>query len=216
MAKECNLKISDFHGTSKLIDPSAGGNINLSGSISDDSGKPITWTMNVAGQTYTGTGTAPSATWDGKDGSGKVVDPGTYSATLTAQTADGQCSDTNTISFTVEPPPEYSCGLYVDFGSSANVASGALTHNQDLFSTKGAGLATSMALYYNSQDPHSASLGTGWSHSYDISLKQNSDGSVVFHEGNGKRKCEIRCTLDTQSGFNWTLNPELTGQAIRF
>jgi hypothetical protein len=28
--------------------------------------------------------------------------------------------------------------------------------------------------------------------------------------------CEIRCTLDTQSGLNWTPNPELTGQAIRF
>jgi hypothetical protein len=29
-------------------------------------------------------------------------------------------------------------------------------------------------------------------------------------------ECEIRCTLDTQSGLNWTPNPELTGQAIRF
>jgi hypothetical protein len=29
-------------------------------------------------------------------------------------------------------------------------------------------------------------------------------------------KCEIRCRLDTQSGFSWTLNPELTGQSIRY
>jgi len=27
--------------------------------------------------------------------------------------------------------------------------------------------------------------------------------------------CKIRSKLDTQSGFNWTLNPELTGQSIR-
>jgi len=29
-------------------------------------------------------------------------------------------------------------------------------------------------------------------------------------------ECKIRSILDTQSGFNWTPNPELTGQAIRF
>ena len=28
-------------------------------------------------------------------------------------------------------------------------------------------------------------------------------------------RCKIRGKLDTQSGFNWTLNPELTGQSIR-
>jgi RHS repeat-associated protein len=185
---DCNLKITSFSGVSSpILDPSAGGSIPLTGTIFDDSGKPITWTMNVAGATYPGTGNAPSATWDGRDGSGKVVEPGEYSATLTAQT-DGQCSDSSTISFTVEPPPDNSCGLYVDFGSSANVASGALAHSQDLFSTKSAGLTTSITLYYNSQDPHSASLGTGWSHSYDISFKQNSNGSVVLHEGNGNRK----------------------------
>jgi len=29
---------------------------------------------------------------------------------------------------------------------------------------------------------------TGWSHSYDVSLKTNSDGSVLLHKGNGKRR----------------------------
>jgi len=29
------------------------------------------------------------------------------------------------------------------------------------------------------------------------------------------QECKIRSKLDTQSGFNWTLNPELTGQSIR-
>lgn len=187
VASSCNLKIDDFHGASNLIS-SSGGNIDLSGSISDDSGRPISWTIDVAGKIYTGTGISPSATWDGKDGSGKAVDPGAYTATLTAQTVDGKCSGTKTISFTVQPPPDNSCSLYVDFGSSASVASGALVHSQEIFSIKGTGLATNMTLYYNSQDPHSASLGTGWSHSYDVSLKANNDGSMVLHEGNGKRK----------------------------
>ena len=29
-------------------------------------------------------------------------------------------------------------------------------------------------------------------------------------------KCKIRSTLDTQSGLNWTPNPEVTGHSIRF
>ena len=188
--KSCNLKITSFSGTSKLI-PSSGGDINLFGSITDDSGKPISWTINSAGKTYAGTGTSPTTTWDGKDVSGKTVDPGGYSATLTVQTADGLCSDIKTIPFTVEPPPDNSCALYVNFGSSANITSGALTHSQDLFSSRGNKLATSFIIYYDSQNPRSASLGAGWSHSYDIFIKQNKDSSVMLHEGNGKRKLYI-------------------------
>jgi len=187
--KSCQLNIASFSGSSTaILDPASGGSIPLTGTISDDPDQAITWTMNIAGNIYSGTGTSASVTWDGKDASGRMVEPGGYAATLTAQTADGQCSDSKTINFTVVPPPDDSCGLYVDFGSSANVASGNLSHSQELFSTKGGALASGITLYYNSLDPHSASLSTGWSHSYDISLKQNSDGSVVLHEGNGKRK----------------------------
>lgn len=182
----CNLKITDFTGTSKIIDPSSGGNIGLSGSISDDSGKPVNWSISIAGGTYSGTGLSPSITWDGKDGNGKIVEPGTYAATLTAQTDDGKCSDTKTIPFTVETPPDNSCGLYVDFGSSAHVASGNLSHSQTLFFTKGGSLALGMTLFYNSLDPVNAALGRGWSHNYAVKLRENADGSVLISEGNWK------------------------------
>lgn len=179
----CDATITNLSGSNRMIDSNAGGDVTISAAVSESA----SWTLDIAGKTYTGSGPV-SVTWDGKDASGRVVEPGGYSATLTAQTADGQCSDSKTINFTVEPPPDNSCSLYVDFGSTANVASGNLFHSQELFSTKGSGLTTAMTLYYYSQDPHSASLGTGWSHSYDISLKQNADGSIVLHEGNGKRK----------------------------
>jgi hypothetical protein len=39
---------------------------------------------------------------------------------------------------------------------------------------------------------------------------------IEFYRERGREiKCKIRSKLDTQSGFNWTLNPELTGQSIR-
>ncbi len=144
--------------------------------------------MTVAGNTYTGTGASPSFAWDGKDSGGKVVEPGSYSATLTTQTADGKCSDSRTINFEVVPALDDQCGLLVTFGSSANMASGNLSHSQELFSAGTGSLATSITLYYNSLDGYAGPLGTGWSHSYDIAVKQNGDGSVVFRKGNGGRK----------------------------
>ncbi len=144
--------------------------------------------MTVAGSLHTGIGASPSFVWDGKDGGGKVVEPGSYSATLTAQTADGKCSDSRTINFEVVPAPDDQCGLLVTFGSTANMASGNLSHSQELFSAGSGSLATSITLYYNSLDGYAGPLGTGWSHSYDIAVKQNGDGSVVLRKGNGGRK----------------------------
>ncbi|MDO8446578.1 MAG: RHS repeat-associated core domain-containing protein [Deltaproteobacteria bacterium] len=183
----CDIKITSFDGNDKLIDPSSGGNILLTGEIFDSSGKTISWKVTLAGKEYEGIGTAVTVIWDGKDAQGKVVDEGTYTATLEAK-IDDTCKDTKSIDFEVVPPPPNTCGLYVDFGSSANTASGNLSHNQELFSTKGSGLSASMSLYYTSQDSHNISLGMGWSHSYDITVKANSDGSVVFRDGNGKKK----------------------------
>ena len=115
------------------------------------------------------------------------MDPGTYTATLTAQTADGQCHDTSTASVNVAWNAQ--CSLNVTLGSSANVASGKLSHSQELFSTRGTGLATSMTLYYNSKDSQLCIS----RHRLEPQLRHHpssrtADGSVVLHEGNGKRK----------------------------
>jgi RHS repeat-associated protein len=68
------------------------------------------------------------------------------------------------------------------------MASGALTHSQELFATSGSALPLALSLSYDSQAPHAGSLGLGWSHSYDIFLKVNTDGSMVLHEGSGRRR----------------------------
>ena len=188
VVEACDLAISEFSGSNKIINPKSGGSIKLSGGISESSGNNVNWTISVAGKTFSGTGTFPSATWDGKDASGKVIAPGEYTATLAATTADGKCSDTKTIKFSVSQADDGQCGLLVDFGSSANVASGNLSHDQELFATRGGSLSTSITLYYNSLDSHSGPLGIGWSHSYDLSLKERSDGSVLIYEGIGEWK----------------------------
>ena len=72
-------------------------------------------------------------------------------------------------------------------GSVTNIATGILAHDQDLFTVKGSTLDASISLFYNSLPAYSGSLGSGWSHSYDISLTENSDGSILFREGNGNR-----------------------------
>lgn len=179
----CSLKIAALLGESQLIDPFSGGVINLSSIIDDNSGKPIEWTLTVAGKIYSGSGKSVSVPWDGKDSSDKIVEPGNYFATIIAKTGDGLCTDTKKINFTVVPPPDGQCGLYVDFGSSAHMASGNLTNSQVLFSSPSVP-AAGMTLYYNSLDRKNGPMGQGWSHSYDMSLKENADGSVLIGEAN--------------------------------
>jgi RHS repeat-associated protein len=198
--KNCNLKIAVNKQT---ITPYSGGNINITGNISDSSGKPITWKISLPnGKEVSGSGNSPSAAWDGKDASGKLVEPGSYSATITADNGDG-CSDTANVPITVSSISDgNSCSLQVQVGSSANVANGNLSHSQDLFSSRGSSLPLDMTLYYNSLDPLNGSLGLGWSHDYDVSLTENSDGSVLLKEGNWQRR------LYTLSGGTYSAQPQ--------
>ena len=185
----CSLTIPSLTGTSQIINPTSGGSLAIKGDITDSSGQPITWTLTTPdGKTTTGSGSSVNATWNGKDASGKVVVPGSYSATLTARTADGQCSESKTLNITVKDAEDGQCGLYVQFGSSAHMASGNLSHSQTLFSTRGGSLPSNMTLYYNSLDPANGSLGRGWNHNYDVTLKENSDGSLLIREGNWRHK----------------------------
>lgn len=181
--QSCDIKLIDFHSNNTIINAFSGGNVELKATISG-SPNPVKWTLNVLDQTFSGTGDSINQTWNGKYANGRVVEPGEYSVTLIAQTADGKCSDSKTISFTVTPAPEGQCDLYVDFGSSAQVSNGNLNHTQELFNSRSAVLPAGLTLYYNSLDPHNGSLGSGWSHNYDILLKQNPNGSVLVREGN--------------------------------
>lgn len=194
----CSLSISSLSGNNTILNPASGGSISFGGNITESSGQPISWTLKVLDRTFTGNGSSVSATWDGKLSDGTVVKPGSYSATLTAQTADGKCTENRTVNFTVIPAPEGQCGLYVQFGSSAHVANGNLNHSQTLFAARGGVLPAEMTLYYNSLDPINSTLGRGWSHNYNYSLKENSDGSVLISEPDWK----YRYYLPSGAGYS--------------
>ena len=81
-----------------------------------------------------------------------------------------------------------SCKTDEGFESSFNVATGNLSHSQALFSTKGTGLTTSISLHYNALESHTGPLGIGWIHSYDIALRETSNGSVILRQGDGKKR----------------------------
>jgi RHS repeat-associated protein len=204
----CNLKITEFRpfyyertlqhhygdryfGTRRVFLRKAAGT-DFDGSDYSD-GWGYKWQITVAGQTLR----LFSNVWwsrylDGPN-KGKIIDPGEYSYSLKVWDSpntwdeDYKCEDTVTKSLLIEYVDD-SCDLYVEFGSSANVANGNLSHSQELFTTSGAGLATDISLYYNSTDPYYGSLGTGWNHSYGISLTEQSTGHILLRTGKGRRK----------------------------
>ncbi len=184
------LNISGFSGNAPNLNLSSGQEINFTGNISSNTGGAITWTVTVAGTGWfsSGTGNSISATWDGKDASGKQVAPGTYTATLAAQTSGGTCgggdSDIKTFPIIVKSTPE-ACALNADFESSVNTASGNLRHSQSLFNLPNFKILGDFSLAYNSLDASNQVLGIGWTHSYNINLSQNSDGSYTVMEGDG-------------------------------
>lgn len=70
--------------------------------------------------------------------------------------------------------------------ASVNVLSGNLSYRQNLFTTQGGLMPLQMMLQYNSLDKISGQVGVGWSHSYEIYLHENSDGTLVLTGGVGK------------------------------
>jgi uncharacterized protein DUF6531 len=71
--------------------------------------------------------------------------------------------------------------------ASVNVLSGNLSYHQKLFSSQGGAQPLRMVLKYNSLDKIAGQVGTGWSHSYEIYLHENSDGTLVLTGGVNKR-----------------------------
>jgi hypothetical protein len=98
----CNLAITNFSGNKTIIDPYAGENVTFTGNMTETT----TWVMVITDseatwRTVSGIGTSVSATWNGTDSSGRVVNDGTYTATLSA-TTDGQCVKRATAQVTVK------------------------------------------------------------------------------------------------------------------
>ncbi|WP_054693229.1 hypothetical protein [Geotalea toluenoxydans] len=101
-----------------------------------------------------GSGGAASYIWDGKTGINPVP-AGVYQGKLTA-TADICTAETFANAKVVEPPNQ--CPVNVNFGSTANVTTGNLSFNQDLFSTRGGTLPLAFSLNYNSLDTTTGSI----------------------------------------------------------
>ncbi|MFA7062166.1 MAG: DUF6531 domain-containing protein, partial [Pedobacter sp.] len=192
----CDLKVNSLTVSSQTLDVTSGGSVGINGSISDSSGQAISWTIKVLDRTFSGSGASASATWDGKDASGNLVAPGSYSVTLSAQTADGQCTDSKSTNITVIKPQEKDlddcnnpCGCNeTDTHSKVNLKSGNYYHSQNVIS-KPESLALDIS--YNSLESLDIPLGKGWNHSYNIRLIDATD-SITLKLGGGDIRNFIR------------------------
>lgn len=73
-------------------------------------------------------------------------------------------------------PPDELCS-----GSTVNLGTGRLSHDQELFATKSSQpLALNLSLYYRSIQFAPSAIGSGWSHSYEMSLQNGAGNSKVF------------------------------------
>lgn len=185
----CSVAINNLAASSSLFDPYTGGFTNFTATI--DATPSVTWRLNINGDDVAVGNTAPfSQAWFGKNPLGQILDPGTYTVTLTATDPSGQCTDSKSITVTVDrraPPQVNSCETItkIPIGSTTNITTGDISHSQELFSLKGAPLSTDIELFYNSLNPYNGPLGPSWSHTYDISVTENADGSILLREGNG-------------------------------
>ncbi|RII25980.1 MAG: hypothetical protein CXR30_17610 [Geobacter sp.] len=180
--------IQNFDSEFDRFNPYGGGVSTFAADLSSDPSGTSTWTISVAGRTYNGSGTPAYFTWDGKNDAGMLVNPGTYTATITATSADGSCTDTKQVSITVEKPVEpvsATCETSLEFcsGSSTNIGTGSVSHEQVLFTAKGPTSDLSFVLQYNSLDSLSGSLGASWTHNFDIALENGADGAKIFRQG---------------------------------
>lgn len=193
--EEYNLKIQGFDVTDS-INLTAGQVAAFSATIAGNTENEIAWEIELVsqnpgipnpGKISEGSSRKVEARWNGRAADGTLVEPGNYTAILRAWAVDDpNCQDTATVSLRVDW--DANCNLLITFGSQANIASGNLSHRQPLFAAAGSAPAVDLTLYYNSLDPYTGVLGRGWSHGYELLLRELADGSVLIKKGNGDRK----------------------------
>lgn len=82
----------------------------------------------------------------------------------------------------VSQPTVCQTPVEINSGSTVNLGTGRLSHNQQIFSVNsGMPLALEVSLNYRSSIPTAPStIGNGWSHSYEMSLQNGAQNSKVF------------------------------------
>jgi RHS repeat-associated protein len=152
-------------------------------------------TVNV----LNGSGNSVSKEWDGKDSSQKQVAAGNYRVSLAARNTGGTCGDdsdfksmaANIIVTATQPMaktwPACLANLKVKTESSVNLASGNLSHSQPLFTLPNSKFPREFRLSYNSLSSQDDVLGLGWTHTYNIRLAANNDGSYTLTDGDGEK-----------------------------
>ncbi len=185
----CLAEIKGFNTTTTKINLAAGGATSISATIPTPSGGgTVDWTLSLNGMILQqGTNENVSVDWDGRDASGRRIQPGTYSALLQARTSGGGCTDSTTQSTPITVTDIKDICLNASWGSLVNVASGNLHHDQSLFSLPHSKFQKDFVLSYNSFDGQSAPLGLGWTHTYNLKLLLNNNNSYTVVEGDGRR-----------------------------
>ena len=102
-------------------------------------------------------------------------------------------------------------------GTTSNVASGDLSHSQELFVIKGATLAIEMGLNYNSLSSYNGNLSLGWTHNYVITLTDGGNGSKVLRQGASTQLYLANgSTFDSQPGDTTSLTINDSGYLITY
>lgn len=201
--------ISSLTTNTSTIVPTAGGVATVTGTVNANY---YTWTLNVAGRVLANgnQSNAITAVWNGKDAAGFALKPDTYSAALTVTNFNNTCSVVQSVPITITGAANNtpSAGLKCqEIHSAADVASGGVFHEQQLFAAGGGALATAIDLSYNSLSPADKPLGLGWSHSYAIRLETQSNGSVTLVDGGANRvyKLNLDGSYESPPGDHSTL-----------
>ncbi|HEY3489022.1 MAG TPA: RHS repeat-associated core domain-containing protein [Candidatus Deferrimicrobiaceae bacterium] len=196
----CDLAIATLTANNRTdnttINTSAGDNVTFNALITSatyaSTPGNVTWNLVLTKQaggavvkSWSGTGlNLGTIVWNGVCDDHALAPAASYIATLTANTPDN-CSAVSTVKVNVVN--DETCPIRAPFGSTANIASGSLSHTQELFSVRGGALPASFALTYNSFDGSSFPLGKGWTHSYNVSLAASGVDAYTLTEGDGSQ-----------------------------
>ncbi len=201
------IYVNSFSADISTINLSAGQQAVFAGSFTSAPGGTASWAISVKEgapgesgvirKTIAGSGNSVSAFWDGTDDFGKQVAPGNYTAIFGARTTGGTCggdSDFRSTPITVteskansDTPLACVVDLKRKINSAVNIASGNLSHSHPLFILPNSKFMGEFNLSYNSLSSQNDVLGIGWTHTYNIRLVANNDGSYTVVEGDGEK-----------------------------